>query len=188
MAPTSSPVPAAPDFKPLRIDLILKALTPNLLVSLLLACACAAHAHAQSTCVADFSAFGQGRFTVEIKPTQDGRFDAVVNGNTTNAGVLPVDESIRPGLNLAADPYGKEAAQFNAAERSLVHLHSLRESPKTRDFVHLPFSPAQVRRLRTFDLIGKTDKFGGQVLLEAFDVQGASLGKVLRRVLVAACR
>lgn len=164
----------------------MRARIPVTLIPCLLALTGAAHA--QTTCVADFSAFGQGRFAVEIKARPDGRFDAVVNGSTTNAATSPVDEVVRPGLKLAADPHGKEFAQFNAAERSLVHLQGLRESPKTRDFVNLPFSPADVRRLRTFDLIGKTDKFGGQVLMEAFDEQGASLGKVLRRVLVATCR
>ncbi|KQV61138.1 hypothetical protein ASC95_06990 [Pelomonas sp. Root1217] len=165
---------------------MLKTLTASVLVTFLLVLGGAAHA--QTSCVADFSAFGQGRITVEIKPRQDGRFDAVVNGSTTNAGLVPVDEAIRAGLNLAADPHGKEIVQFNASERSLVHLHGLREGAATRGVITLPFSPADVRLLRTFDLTGKTDKFGGQVLLEAFDEQGASLGKVLRRVFVATCR
>jgi hypothetical protein len=54
--------------------------------------------------------------------------------------------------------------------------------------IKLPFALAEVRRMKTFDLVGKMDKFGGQVLLEAFDERGVSLGKVLRRVFVAACR
>jgi len=127
--------------------------------------------------------------TVEIKPAaQEGRFDAIVNGRTTHAGMQPVDETVRPGLNFAVDSYSSEFKQFNSAERSLVHLHSLSETPATRDLIKLPFAPADVRRIKTFDLIGKTDKFGGQVLMEAFDERGASLGKVVRRVFVAICR
>ncbi|MDR7268966.1 hypothetical protein J2X20_001595 [Pelomonas saccharophila] len=146
-------------------------------------------AHADISCVADFSAFGQGSMTVEIKPAAlEGRFDAVVNGRTTHAGMLPVDETIRPGLNFAVDAYGSEFKQFNSAERSLVHLHRLSEAPSTRDLIKLPFAPADVRRIKTFDLVGKMDKFGGQVLMEAFDERGASLGKVVRRALVATCR
>jgi hypothetical protein len=151
-------------------------------------CLLAGGAQAQTACVADFTAFGQGNVAVEIRPTPDGRFDAVVNGSTTNAGTLPVEEAIRPGLHLAADAHGKEFAEFNAAERSLVHMHRLAESPKTRELIKLPFALAEVRRMKTFDLVGKMDKFGGQVLLEAFDERGVSLGKVLRRVFVAACR
>lgn len=146
-------------------------------------------AHAEIGCVADFSAFRQESMTVEIKPAaQEGRFDAIVNGRTTNAGMQPVDETIRPGLNFAVDAYGSEFKQLNSAERSLVHLYRLSETPATRDLIKLPFTPADVRRIKTFDLIGKMDKFGGQVLMEAFDDRGVSLGKVVRRAFVATCR
>lgn len=146
-------------------------------------------AQAQTTCVADFSPLGQGRMTVEIRPAaQEGRFDAIVNGRVTHAGMLPADEAIRPSLNFAVDTYGSEFKQLNGAERSLVHLHKLSQTASTRDLIKLPFLPADVRRIKTFDLIGSTDKFGGQVLMEAFDEQGASLGKVVRRALVATCR
>jgi hypothetical protein len=146
-------------------------------------------AHAEIGCVADFSAFRQESMTVEIKPAaQEGRFDAIVNGRTTHAALQPLDETIRPGLNFAVDAYGSEVKQFNSAERSLVHLHRLSETPATRDLIKLPFAPADVRRIKTFDLVGKMDKFGGQVLMEAFDERGASLGKVVRRAFVAACR
>lgn len=148
----------------------------------------AGSAAAQTICSADFSLLGQGQVSVEIRPRPDGRFDALVNGRVTNESTVAVEEDIRPHLNLAADPYGKEIAQFNAAERSLVHLHKLRESSQTRDLIKIPFAPADVRRMKTFDLIGKMDKFGGQVLLEAFDEGGRSLGKVLRRGLAGTCR
>ncbi|MFT7723180.1 MAG: hypothetical protein QM788_10165 [Roseateles sp.] len=159
--------------------------TPLIAITLaLLGCA----AQAQTACVADFSPLGQGRMAVEIRPAaQEGRFDALVNGRLANAGMLPVDEAIRPGLNFAVDAYGSEFQQLNGAERSLVHLHRLSQAPATRDLVKLPFMPADVQRLKTFDLLGKTDKFGGQVLMEAFDEHGASLGKVVRRAFVAAC-
>ncbi|RZJ09507.1 MAG: hypothetical protein EOP39_11215 [Rubrivivax sp.] len=146
-------------------------------------------AQAQASCVADFSAFGQGSMTVDIKPAaQEGRVDAVVNGSVTNAGTLVVDETIRAGLNLAPNPDSPEFKQLNSAERSLVHLHWISTTSPTRDVIKLPFAPADVRRLKTIDLIGKTDKFGGQVLMEAFDERGTSLGKVIRRVFAATCR
>lgn len=150
--------------------------------------ACQFTAQAQITCVADFSALRQGQLRVDIKQRSDGLFDAAVNGVTTNAGGTVVEEAVRPGLNLGADPYGAEFAQFNAAERSLVHLQGLLASPATRALVKIPFSPADVQRMKTYDLIGKTDKFGGQVLLEAYGQGGVLLGKVMRRVFVAACQ
>lgn len=146
-------------------------------------------AQAQLGCVADFSALGQGSMTVELKPAaQEGRFDAFVNGRTTHAGLQPQEESVRPGLDLAIDAYGDEFKQLNGAERSLVHLHKLSQNLRTRDLVRLPFALADVRRLKTYHLVGQTDKFGGQVLMEAFDERGAALGKVVRRVFVATCR
>lgn len=152
-------------------------------------CLLGASAQAQFSCTADFSAFKQGSDAVEIRPAeQPGRFDALVNGRVTFAGLVPVDEAIRPGLDFSINAYGEAFKQLNSAERSLVHLHRLSEAPSTRDFIRLPFAPADVRRITTFDLLGKTDKFGGHVLLEAFDERGVSLGRVVRRALVAACR
>jgi hypothetical protein len=149
---------------------------------------CQFAAQAQTNCVADFSALGQGQLRIEIKQRSDGLFDAAVNGVTTNSGGKVVDEVVRSSLNLGADPYGGEFSQFNSAERSLVHLQSLLDSPATRQLIKVSFSPGEVRRMKTFDLIGKTDKFGGQVLLEAYGPGDVLLGKLIRRVFVTACQ
>ena len=154
----------------------------------LLLMACQFAAHAQTTCAADFSAIGQGQLRIEIQLRSDGLFDAVVNGMTTNSGGTVVEEAVRSGLNLGADRYGNEFAQFNSAERSMAHLYGLLESPSTRQLIKVPFSPGDVRRMKTYDLIGKTDKFGGQVLLEAYGPGDVFLGKVVRRVFVTACQ
>lgn len=145
-------------------------------------------ASAQIACTADFSVMGQGRQAVVVKPLADGGFEARIDGVTTNAKGRVVDEVVRPDLNLGADPAGAEFAGFNGAERSLVHLHSVLALPQSRELVRVPFAPAAVRRLRTFDLVGRSDKFGGHVLLEAYDARGALLGRVVRRIFVAECR
>ena len=145
-------------------------------------------AHGQTTCLADFSLLGQGQIAVEIREKSDGLFDAVVNGVTTNSGGKVVDEAIRSGLNLSANPDSNEFKQLNSAERSLVHIHGLLTNPTTRQLVKIPFFPSDVQRIKTFDLIGKTDKFGGQVLLEARGTGDAVLGRVVRRVLVVSCQ
>ena len=144
--------------------------------------------HAQTTCLADFSLLGQGQIAVEIRERPDGFFDAVVNGVTTNSGAKVVDEAIRSELNFSANPDSTEFKQFNSAERSLVHIHGLLTNPATRNLVKIQFSPSDVQRIKTFDLIGKTDKFGGQVLLEARGPGDAVLGRVVRRVLVVSCQ
>ena len=143
---------------------------------------------AQLICVADFALMGQGQVRVEIKTRPDGLFDAAINGATTRTAASATEEQVRPNLNLDADPYGKEFASFNAAEKSLVQMHLLLGSPDTRHVVKIPFDPKDVNKVRTYDLIGKSDKFGGTVLLEAFTEAGAPLGRVLRRVLAAECR
>ena len=145
-------------------------------------------AHAQTTCLAHFSLLGQGQVAVEIRERSDGLFDAVVSGVITNSGGKVVDEAIRSSINLSANPDSNEFKQFNSAERSLVHLHGLLTNPTTRQLIKIPFSPSDVQRIKTFDLMGKTDKFGGQVLLEASGPGDTVLGRLVRRVLVVSCQ
>lgn len=144
--------------------------------------------HAQLACTADLTLIGQGQVAIAITTRPDGAFDAGIDGVITHAGGRVADEPVRPGLDLAADPAGAAYAGFNGAERSLAHLHRVLALPGSQDLVRLPFAPAQVRRLKTFDLTGRPDKFGGQVLLEAYDEAGRLLGRVVRRIVVAECR
>lgn len=162
----------------------------NVVLSAAAACVVLASniAQAQVVCTADFSVMGQGLQTIAVKLKPEGRFEAVVNGVSTNANGTIADEPIRPGLNLSADPYGAEYASFNDAERSLVHLQGVLAIPQGRGLVEIPFPLASVRRMKIFDLVGKTDKFGGYVLLEAYDDRGRLLGRVVRRIFVAPCR
>ena len=143
-------------------------------------------ARAETSCTADFSLLGQGLVQVSIKPRSDGLYDAVVNGVSVLSRAS-TEERVRPDLNMNTDPYGPEYAALNGAEKSLIHIHRLLESPETRGIIKVPFDPKKVGAVKTYDLMGKTDKFGGAVLLEAFTPEGAFLGRVLRRVLVAAC-
>jgi hypothetical protein len=147
-----------------------------------------AAAGAQIACTADFSAMGQGQQAVAVNLRPDGQFDALVNGVRSNANGRVVDEQVRPRLPFDADPAGAEYATFNSAERSLANLHRVMALPISKDLIQLPFLLPSVRRIKTFDLQGKSDKFGGHVLLEAYDDRGVMLGRVVRRIFVAACR
>ena len=162
-------------------------LTVMMLLTVAFALFCPSSAHAQIACTADFSAMGQGRQRFEINNNSDGSFDAVANGVLSNKGGRVLDEMVRPNLNLKAEASSSEFADYNSAERSLVHLHGLLASGPTATLIRISFDPAQVRRMRTFDLTGRADKFGGHVLLEAFAESGKPLGKLVRRVLVAQC-
>jgi hypothetical protein len=159
-------------------------------ITIALAFACLANnrALAQPACAADFTDLGQGKLNVEIRQRSDGLFDASMNGTISNSGGRVIDETIRSDLNLSADPYGPEFASFNSAERSLIHIDTLLKSITTRRSVRLTFAIADVRRVKTYDLIGKNDKFGGQVLFEAFDTAGLSLGKVVRILVTVSCQ
>jgi hypothetical protein len=53
--------------------------------------------------------------------------------------------------------------------------------------IKIPFDLKQVKRMRIFDLQGKPDKFGGTVLMEAYNQNGKLLGRVFRSVIVATC-
>lgn len=145
-------------------------------------------ARAQISCSADFSAFGQGLQTVSISIKADGAFQASVNGVPSNPAGTLVNEQVRSNLDLQADPYGQAYAGFNGAERSLVHLQSVLALPASRNLVRIPFALSQVRRVKTFDLAGRSDKFGGHVLLEAYGSDEALLGRVVRRIFVAECK
>ncbi|MDT7838424.1 hypothetical protein [Aquabacterium sp. OR-4] len=147
-----------------------------------------AQAQAQLACSADFSAMGQGVQAVAIVLKGENGYEAQVNGVTTRAHGVVADEVIRPGLNLAADPYGPEYAGFNGAERSLVHLHKLLGLAHGPGPLQLPFALGAVRRIKTFELAARSDKFGGHVLLEAYNERQQLLGRVVRRVFVATCR
>ena len=170
-------------------------MTPHLRLSrlataaALLAALQAAPARAQIDCLADFSgALGRQTVRVEIVPRADGRHDARVNGSLTHEGLTPLEEPVRAALNLAADPYGEEFRAYNSAERSLVGLHRQASLPPVFDHAAPPFAPGEVRRVRTFDLAGRPDKFGGHVLLEAYGEDGRLLGRLARRMVTVPCR
>ena len=142
--------------------------------------------HAQFACTADLSALGQGPQRIEITTNTDGSFTAMTDGTVTNAKGVVVEERIRPNLNMTADPSSSEFVSYNSAERSLIHLYVLIGGP-AKALIKIPFDPVDVRLIKTFDLVGRTDKFGGKVLLEAFTESGKPLGRVVRAVLPVAC-
>lgn len=142
-------------------------------------------ADAPIRCTADLSRVSRDPVRIEIAAAGDGALEARINGKVTNARVVVVDDAVRSGLNLRTDPYSPEARKLNAGERSLVHLQSLLDSPQT--LASVAFDPAAVKRVRTYDLVGKSDKFGGTVLLEAYGENGRLLGRLFRSIFVANC-
>ena len=138
-------------------------------------------------CKADFTLMGMGEINVEVSPGILGALQAKINGVVSNEKVSVEDDVPRPGLNLRTDPYSTEFAKLSSGERSLVHLQGLLDDANTRRMVKIPFEPASVRRIKTYDLIGRTDKFGGRILLEAYGAEGQLLGRALRSILVASC-
>ncbi len=167
-----------------KIKLSLRLISLILLTSL-------CQVHAQITCLADFSLLSKNELAIEIIEKPDGFFDASINGVVTNSGDKVEDETIRPGLNFSADPYSEEFKLFNSAERSLIHIQAVLTEPITSRFLNLSLSPLDVQRIKTFNLNGKTDKtdkFGGQVLLELRDHSDVLLGRLVRNILLVSCQ
>jgi len=145
------------------------------------------HAFAQVKCRADFSPMGGDFVNVSIVKGADGRLQALMDGKVMNPDVAVTEDRVRDNLNLKMSPTSPEAGKLNAAESSLLHLQALLDDPQLRSVVKIPFKPGQVRRMRLYDLQGHKDKYGGSVLMEAYDQQGKFLGRLLRAVFVASC-
>ena len=174
------------------------------------------HAAAQSAevfleCRADFSVMGAGIMTVQLTKTNQGALQARMNGVVSNPNVKPDQYQIRENINLEIDPYSREFGAYNFAETALVHLHNFinidkddmlkiseedmkkmsKEELAARrtllDSFKIPFDLKHVRKMTIYDLIGKQDKFGGTVLLEAYSLDGKFLGRLFRSIFVSGC-
>jgi hypothetical protein len=159
---------------------------PTLLaLSLLLPAAPAFADSLPIACVADFSAFGRN-LSVRIEKTPAGALASSINGAPYNADVKTKEFSVRPNLDLDADPYSND---YNFAEKALVHIQGLRKEPSVAAEMRIPFDLATVRKARVYllDADSETNKFGGTVLIEALAADGRSMGRVLRSVFVNGC-
>lgn len=136
-------------------------------------------------CVADFSVFGRN-LSVRIEKTPQGTMASSINGAPYNADVKVKEFSIRPNLDLDADPYSND---YNFAEKALVHIHGLRKEPSIAASMRIPFDLAAVRKARIYmlDADSETNKFGGTILIEALAADGRPMGRALRAVFVNGC-
>lgn len=147
-------------------------------------------AQAQISCVADLTPFLPSKQQIDLQPLADGQYTVSLNQQLQPQPARFVSETVRENLNLLADPYGPEFASYNSAERSLIHMHQMQARPEIKAMLKLdiPFELNQVKTIKTMNLTGKMDKFGGTVLLEAYAADQQLLGRVFRRVFIAACR
>ncbi len=148
-------------------------------------------AQAQISCVADLAPFFlPAKQQIDLKPLADGQYAVSLNQQLQPQPARFVSETVRENLNLLADPYGPEFASYNSAERSLTHIHQMQTRPeiKAMNKLDIPFELNQVKTVKTMNLTGKIDKFGGTVLLEAYAADQQLLGRVFRNVFIAACR
>jgi hypothetical protein len=138
-------------------------------------------------CRMDLAPLGPGSVTVQITRLSQGGMQAQIDGKVSNPNVRADEYAIRPNLDLKTDAYSPAAATLNGGESSLVHLQSLLDNKDLGGLIKIPFDLKQVKRMRIFDLQGKPDKFGGTVLMEAYNQNGKLLGRVFRSVIVATC-
>jgi hypothetical protein len=124
---------------------------------------------------------------VQITKEEQGRLQSQINGTVSNQNVKLDEYPVREHLNMNTDPSSPEGENLNGTESSLVHLQSLMDAQELRAFIKVPFDLRQVRKMKIYDLQGHQDKFGGTVLMEAYDQRGKLLGRVLRSVFANGC-
>lgn len=141
-------------------------------------------------CRADVSALAQQEFyiNVEMKQTAEGKLSANVNGVTYNSNIQSVEHSISKQA-LSASLEGSDIDKLNDGERRLVHLKSMADDPTFGGMIKVSFDLTQIAKVRAYDLEGdsSTNKFGGIVLLEAFDSNGVLLGRIVSSMFPGQC-
>jgi hypothetical protein len=137
-------------------------------------------------CEADMSPLRPSATHIEITRQPQGTLQSQINGTVSNQDVKTGEYQIRDNLNLRTDPYSREAEDLNPAEVALMHLQSLMEA-EGGPLMKIPFDLKLVRRMRIYDLQGSEDKWGGTVLLEAYDKDAKLLGRVFRSMLASPC-
>lgn len=139
-------------------------------------------------CRAELSAMGSGIVAIQIVKGSQGALQAQINGKVSNPNVRAEEYPIREKLNFKTDPYSEEFRGFNAGETSLVHLQTVTEDKELGPLrLKLPYDLKQVRKMTIYDLQGRQDKFGGTVLMEAYNASGKLLGRVFRSVFATRC-
>jgi hypothetical protein len=141
-------------------------------------------------CQADFSVIGMGMMAVQITKEDQGRLQSQAksqaNGTVSNQNVKSDEYAVRENLNMRTDP-ARAVFDLNAAELALVHLQGLMDAKDIGPFIKIPFDLKQVKKMKIYDLQGRQDKFGGTVLMEAYNQEGKLLGRVFRAVLATGC-
>ncbi|MFM6930507.1 MAG: hypothetical protein ACKOX6_18735 [Bdellovibrio sp.] len=124
--------------------------------------------------------------TVELKLKENGKLSANVNGATYNSSIQPIEYQIGKNI-LTMDTDGPEFSKLNDGELRLMSFKQMMDA--LPGVINLSFDLSQVTKVIAYDLEGdsNTNKFGGAVLLEAFDSNGALLGRLLSSMLPGQC-
>lgn len=124
--------------------------------------------------------------SVEMKQKADGKLSANVNGVTYNTSIQPVEHQIGKNI-LTMDTDSPEFSKLNDGEIRLMSFKQMMDA--LPGVITLSFELSQVTKVIAYDLEGdsSTNKFGGAVLLEAFDSNGALLGRLLSSMLPGQC-
>ncbi len=140
-------------------------------------------------CSADFKAMPNGgNRLVKLVQNTATTYEAYINDLKINDQVAVREYPINRNLDYNQDPYDANAPTLNEGETALIHAHGLRAA-LGNDKVNIPFDLSQVNTAKIFDLAGNsnTNKFGGTVLIGAYDADGNLLGYLLRSLFVNAC-
>ena len=138
-------------------------------------------------CKADLAFMSSEPVSIKIIKENQGMIQSEINGKISNKNVKVAEYPVRDNLDFNIDPYSKEYSTFNDAEISLVHIHMLAGENDPESLIKIPFSLSQVKKMKIYDLKGSRDKFGGMVLMEAFNKSNILLGRLFRALMVGPC-
>jgi len=124
--------------------------------------------------------------SVEMKLKDNGKLSANVNGVTSNSAIQPVTYAIGKDI-LTMDTDGPEFSKLNDGELRVMSFKQMMD--ELPGVIALSFDLSQITKVIAYDLEGdsSTNTFGGVVLLEAFDSNGALLGRLISSMLPAQC-
>ena len=148
------------------------------------------------SCTADLSILKLGKVEIQIEK-KNGKTYALVHGQMVNPDVKITTFEIRDNLNLLVDPYSEDYVDYNFGERALFGIYDQEngiEIPGEPSFnipTDISFDLLAVKKVVVYDLSNNndslTDKFGGQIVFEAYDKKGQLLGRVASMMLTKGC-
>ena len=149
-------------------------------------------------CTSDYSVLEMGDVSIEIIQNEK-NLSSYINGKLSNSDVLVSSYIIKDGIQYPLSSDKSDYSSYNFGEKILSTIFDQENGfqipgEDQDDFIlpsEISFELNRVKELKIYDLIQGNDshrnKFGGQILMEAFDEDQNLLGRAVRILLTKAC-